>query len=122
MTLRTLALAALLVTALPAAAHEVSKGPNGGRVVEAGAHHVELVVKARAVDVFVTDADSKPVAIAGFKGLAILTVSGKAQRIELAPKDGTRLNGTSPVALPAEPKGVVQLTAPDGKTAQGKFH
>jgi hypothetical protein len=115
-------LASILLIALPAAAHEVEKGPNGGRVVEAGAHHVELVVKDNAVNVFVTDASEKPVSINGFKGVAIFTISGKAQRITLEPKEGTRLSGTSPVALPAEPAGVVQITTPDGKTAQGRFH
>jgi hypothetical protein len=116
------ALASILLTALPAVAHEVEKGPNGGRVVEAGAHHVELVVKENTVNVFVTEASEKPVSINGFKGVAIFTISGKAQRITLEPKEGTRLSGTSPVALPAEPGGVVQITAPDGKTAQGRFH
>ena len=116
------ALASILLTASPAAAHEVEKGPNGGRVVEAGAHHVELVVKDNAVNVFVTDASNKPISITGFKGVAIFTISGKAQRIPLEPKEGARLSGTSPVALPAEPAGVVQITAPDGKTAQGRFH
>jgi hypothetical protein len=116
------ALASILLSAAPGAAHEVEKGPNGGRVVEAGAHHVELVVKENAVNVFVTDASDKPVSIIGFKGVAIFTISGKAQRIPLEPKEGTRLSGTSPVALPAEPAGVVQITAPDGKTAQGRFH
>jgi hypothetical protein len=116
------ALASILLTALPAAGHEVEKGPNGGRVVEASAHHVELVVKDNAVNVFVTDANEKPVSINGFTGVAIFTISGKAQRIPLEPKEGTRLSGTSPVALPAEPVGVVQITAPDGKTAQGRFH
>jgi hypothetical protein len=116
------ALATILLTALPTAAHEVEKGPNGGRVVEAGAHHVELVVRENAVNVFVTDASEKQVSINGFKGVAIFTISGKAQRITLEPKEGTRLSGTSPVALPAEPSGVVQITAPDGKTAQGRFH
>jgi hypothetical protein len=115
-------LASMLLTALPATAHEIEKGPNGGRVVEAGANHVELVVKDNAVNVFVTDASEKPVSINGFKGVAIFTISGKAQRIMLEPKEGTRLSGTSPVALPAEPAGVVQITAPDGKTAQGRFH
>jgi hypothetical protein len=115
-------LASMLLTALPATAHEVEKGPNGGRVVEAGANHVELVVKDNAVNVFVTDASEKPVSINGFNGVAIFTISGKAQRIMLEPKEGTRLSGTSPVALPAEPAGVVQITAPDGKTAQGRFH
>jgi hypothetical protein len=118
-TIITLASALL---ALPAAAHEVERGPNGGRVVEAGTHHVELVVKDDAVNVFVTDANEKPVSIIGFKAVAIFTISGKAQRIPLEPKEGTRLSGTSPVALPAEPAGVVQITAPDGKTAQGRFH
>jgi hypothetical protein len=121
MTVRILAAVTLLLTALTAAAHEVAKGPHGGRVVEAGAYHVELVVEARSVDVFLTDSNEKPVSITGFKGLAILTVSGKAQRIELAPKDD-HLAGTSPVTLPAAPKGVVQLTAPDGKTAQGRYN
>lgn len=113
-------LAAFLVATLPAAAHEVSKGPHGGRVVEAGPYHVELVVETRAIAVYLSDADSKPVPAAGFKGIAVLTVGGKAQRIELAPKDN-HLAGPSPVALPAAVKGVVQLTAPDGKTAQGKY-
>jgi hypothetical protein len=112
---------ALFLTASVAVAHEVTKGPNGGRVVDAGPHHVELVVKDRAVAVFVTDASDKPVAIVGFKGLAILTVSGKAQRITLAPQDNTHLAGTSAVALPANVRGVVQITGPDGKTAQGRF-
>jgi hypothetical protein len=116
------ALGSIILTALPAAAHEVEKGPNGGRVVEAGAHHVELVANEKTVNVFVTDAHDNPVSINGFKGVAIFTISGKAQRIPLEPKEGTRLSGISPVALPAEPVGVVQITAPDGKTAQGRFH
>ena len=59
--------------------------------------------------------------ITGYKGLAILTVGGKAQRIELTAQDD-RLSGTSPIALPAQPNGVVQLTTPDGKTSQGRYH
>ena len=43
------------------------------------------------------------------------------ERIELAPQDN-KLGGASPVAIPADVKGVVQLTGPDGKTAQGRYH
>jgi len=39
----------------------------------------------------------------------------------LTPVDGVRLSGNATAALPNQPKGVVQLTAPDGKTAQAKF-
>src|SRR5262249_61686641 len=99
MTRKLLATAAFLIAALPATAHEVSKGPNGGRVVEAGPYHVELVVETTAVAVYLSDAKEKPIPAAGFKGLAILTVSGKAQRIELAPQE-TRLGGSPPGGLP----------------------
>jgi hypothetical protein len=117
----TAALAFVIVGAVSATAHDVDKGPNGGRVVEAPPHHLELVVEERSVTVFVTDSAEKPVAVTGFKGLAILTMGGKVQRVALAPADGTRLSGTAAVALPRDVGGVVQLTGPDGKTAQGRF-
>jgi hypothetical protein len=71
--------------------------------------------------VFVSDASDKPVSPAGFKGTAILVVDGKPQRIALAPDGDTRLAGKAAVVLPKEPKGVVQLSAPNGKTAQARF-
>jgi len=117
----TTLLSTFLLASLPAAAHEVLKGPHGGRVVEAGTHHIELVVNSMTVDVFVTDANDKVIPIAGYKGIAILTVGGRAQRIDLTAKDD-RLSGTSPIALPEQPNGVVQLTTPDGKTSQGRYH
>jgi len=55
------------------------------------------------------------------KGPRKAAIAGKAQRIELAPQDN-RLAGSSPVAVPTAVKGVVQLTGPDGKTAQGRYH
>jgi hypothetical protein len=121
MRFKTLALVAAMALALPAVAHE-AKGPNGGRIADAGAYHVELVAKDQAVEVFVSDAQDKPLPATGFKAVAILNVGGKAQRIALEPKEPTRLSGTSPVALPREPKGAVQLTSPDGKTASARFN
>ena len=57
----------------------------------------------------------------GFKGLAIFVVDGKPQRIPLTPAGENRLSGTSSVALPASPKGAVQITIPSGSTLQAKF-
>src|SRR5262249_59344324 len=108
MNSKLLATAAFLIAALPAAAHEVSKGPNGGRVVEAGPYHVELVVETKAIAVYISDAKEKPISAAGFKGLAILTIGGKAQRIELTPAHNP-LSGSSPVAVPAQVNGVLPL-------------
>jgi hypothetical protein len=69
----------------------------------------------------VTDADDKPLSAQGFKATALLVVDGKPQRIPLEP-DGARLAGKAAITLPATPKGAVQLTAPDGKTASARFN
>jgi hypothetical protein len=98
----------------------VEKGKNGGQMTEAGDYHVELVAKGDAVEVYVSDHDDKPVAIAGYKGLAILSAGGKSQRIALEVVEG-KLTGKAAVALPAQPKGVVQITPPNGKTVSAKF-
>lgn len=113
--------AAALVWPGVGSAHD-SAGRNGGRVTDAGRYHIELVVKAGNVDVFISDANDRPVPAQGFKGTAIFVVEGKSQRIVLEPADGTRLSGTAAVALPVQPKGVVQIADPDGKTAQGRYN
>ena len=114
-----LALCALIV-ALPAYAHQ-PKGSHGGRVGDAGSYHAELVVKDTMVEVFLIGEDDKPLDPRGFKGVAILNVGGKAERIPLAPSEKNALSGTATGALPSQLKGAVQFTAPDGKTATARF-
>jgi hypothetical protein len=121
MNLKAFILAGILAIALPALAHD-AKGPNGGRTTDAGTYHVELVARQNTVELYVSDASEKPVPPVGFKALAILVVEGKPQRITLEPTEQGRLAGKASVTLPASPKGVVQLTSPDGKTAQAKFN
>lgn len=115
-------IAALVVgTALSSGvlAHE-AKGMHGGRVVDAGSYHVELVVAGPDISVFVTDSADKAVDPTGFKGSAILVSGGKTHRVSLA-VDGAKLIGKAEAALGADTKGVVQLTLPNGATAQGQF-
>jgi hypothetical protein len=115
------AVVGVLLAVGSSAAHEVKAGPHGGRVVEAGDHHVELVMKNNMVDVFLTDHNDKAVPASGYKGIVIVAIDGKSQRIVLAPVDSTRLSGQAAGAMPAQPKGVVQITQPNGKTVQAKF-
>lgn len=116
------AMAITFALAVPSLAHEAAKGRNGGLRVDAGKYHTELVVDgSTSIVVFLSDADDKPIAATGFKGTAILVVGGKSERIALEPADGSRLVGKSPVPVASGVKGVVQLTSPDGGTAQGKF-
>ncbi len=112
---------ALIAPAL-AVAHEAAKGRHGGWRVDAGKYHTELVVDGTPnVIVYLSDADDKPIPAAGFKGTAIFIIDGKSQRFALAAAEGSKLVGTAPVPVKRGIKGVVQLTAPDGSSAQGKF-
>jgi len=95
---------------------------HGGRVVGEGDYHIELVTKADSVDVYLADHDNKAIRSAGFKGLAILIIGGKSQRIVLAPAGESRLSGKATGELPSAPKGVVQITLPNGKTIQARFN
>jgi hypothetical protein len=113
--------ATVLAITIPALAHEIAKGPHGGRIVEAGGYHVELVAANNVADVFLTDSSDKPVAPVGFKGVAILVVGGKSARVMLEPASDGRLTGSAP-GISADVKGVIQITAPGGKTAQAKFN
>ena len=110
-----------LFAAFPVWAHEVKNGPNGGRVAEAGDYHVELVAKDKSIDVFVTDHNDKTISPTGYKGLAILVVDGKSQRIVLTPETN-KLSGQATGSVRGQPRGVVQITPPGGKTAQAKFN
>ncbi|MGX7707099.1 hypothetical protein [Methylobacterium sp. Gmos1] len=125
MPFRRILTAGALALALPlcarhACAHD-GTGHNGGRVADAGPYHIELVTKDRTVEVTIYDAKEKAVSPAGFKGTAILVVGGKPARVVLTPA-AARLTGEAEVALGANPKGVVQITGPDGAAASGKFN
>lgn len=120
--LATIALTLVLMTASIALAHEAAKGRNGGLRVDAGNYHTELLVDGtNNVAVFLSDADDKPIPAKDFKANAILIIDGKSQRFPLTPGEGSKLVGTAPAPVKPGVKGAIQLTAPDGATAQAKF-
>lgn len=117
-----LALGLALLAPTIVQAHEAAKGRHGGWRVDAGKYHAELVADGSPnVVVYLSDADDKPVPAAGFKATAILIIAGKSQRFALTAADGSKMVGTAPAPVKRGVKGVVQLTAPDGSSAQGKF-
>jgi hypothetical protein len=120
MKLKMLALLAGVMAATPVIAHD-AKPLHGGRIVYAGHFHVEMVAKGDTIDVYLIDHNNKQVAVSGYKGLAILSVDGKSQRIPLEVADGSKLTGKAAGPLPQQPKGVVQVTPPGGTTASAKF-
>lgn len=122
--MKTLITALALAILLPAAAlaHQPRPGPNGGLMVDAGSYHAELLADgSETVTLFLFDAADKPVESAGFKANAILVVNAKPARFPLEPAGGQKLVGKAPGPVAPGAKGAVQLTAPDGITAQAKF-
>ena len=117
---RTLFALALLAP-LPARAHAPRIGPRGGTLVDAGEYHVEVVVAGGALDVFVSDAHDRPLPATGFKGLAVVVSGGKPLRIPLTAVAPDRLSGGAGLVAGQPLKGVIQLTAPDGKPASAKL-
>ena len=122
MTYRLIVLALALAACSTAHGHEAQQGPNGGTLVDAGTHHLELVTDGPNVQIYLSDAADSPVPSDGFKGTAVLLVGGKPQRVILEPAGASLLSGeaATPVATPV--KGAVQLTGPDGTTVQAKFN
>jgi hypothetical protein len=123
MKLNIFALGAILVCAPSLAfAHAAKIGEHGGQQTDAGSFHVEIVVKDKALDVYLNDHSSKPVASAGFKGVAIFKdANGKPVRVPLEPAGDNELTGVGPSPLPAQLEGAVQITTQTGNTVQGKF-
>ena len=122
MKLTVLAVVAALTTVTFAAlAHAPKVGVHGGPQVDAGSFHVEIVPRGTLLQVYLRDHSDKAVSAQGWKGIAILTVGGTAQRITLTPGGDNDLKGTSAVDLPAAPKGAVQITTSAGSTVQAKF-
>lgn len=118
---RRLILATLLLAPSWALAHEPRVGPHGGVLVDAGPFHVEITATGANLEVFVSDAQDKPLPAAGFKGTAVLVMNGKPHRVALEATRPDRLTGQAAVAIGAPLKGVILLTSPDGKTANAKL-
>lgn len=121
MMIASLAASIVLAAAFAVSAHN-PQPREGGRIAMAGDHHVELVTRGATVDAYLLGHDDKPIPAAGHKGLALLDVGGKTERIVLAPADGNRLSGTATMPVPANAKGVVQITSPKGKVASARFN
>ena len=104
MKFRYFALGAALLATSPAYAHD-AKGSHGGRVTDAGAYHVELVAKDNALEIFLIGENDKPVDPKGFKGVAVLNLGGKAERITLAPSEKNNLRAPPPRRCRPNPRG-----------------
>lgn len=102
-------------------AHDVEKGPNGGLMVTAGEHHLELVSQGAEIVVFLMDKKHEPVPAKGANGRAIVQAGGKTSTIVLSAGDGNRLVGKAESPLATGARVVVSASVPGAATVQGRF-
>ena len=115
---------ALCVAASPlaAAAHEMTKGPNGGPVVDSSGHHLEMVARGTEIVLFLTGEGDAPHPSAGAKNArAIVQDGGKTATIQLQAADPNRLVGVLPAPLGKGARVVVTATLADGHAVQARF-
>jgi hypothetical protein len=119
---RLLSILALSAFPLAAAAHDMTKGPNGGPVVDSAGHHVELVAQGTEIVLFLAEADDKPLASAGTKNArAIVQDAGKTATFALQPAEPNKLVGTLAQPLGSGARVVVSATLADGHVVQARF-
>ncbi len=118
----TIAALALLLATLPAtAADDHDHAPeHGGKLVESGHHHLEVVAKDGVLEVYVEGEDGQHEDVAAAKATATVLSGGKAETIQLAPADGV-LKGSGSFKAVKGTAIVITLTMPDHKPEQARI-
>ncbi|AMJ63020.1 hypothetical protein [Bosea sp. PAMC 26642] len=120
--LKPLTALAIVAFVSTAGAHEVSKGPNGGPVVDVAGHHVEMVARGTEFVLYLSDAADKPLSSAGTKAArAIVQDAGKTATVALSPVEPNKLVGSLSQTLGKGARVVVSATLADGHALQARF-
>lgn len=121
--LRKLAVTVALfaATGAGALAHGESKPMHGGKVVDSGHHHLELVAADGSLILYVRDEADKPEDVAKAKASATVLADGKTEAIALQPTAGGVLNGKGSFKVTKGATIVITLTMPDHKPEQARF-
>jgi hypothetical protein len=95
MTLRRQILTGLLLLPGIAAAQPARpRGPNGGQVVTADGHPLELVIAGTALTLYLNDESGRPSPSARASGRVTIQAGGQTATVTLAPAAPNRLVGT----------------------------
>ena len=116
---KTLALAALALSAAPAWADHPPVAQQGGRLAEAHGHRMELVTRGAVLEVLLKDEHNQPMSATGYSGKAVILAPGGKAEIALAP-DGAKLTGPLPAGAELA-AAVLALKAGDGHSMNARF-
>lgn len=116
-----MAAAFVLAAAAPALAHEETKGPNGGHVMEASGHHIEFVPSPTELTFYLSDEAGKPIASTGAKAKAFVQTNGKTTPLALTVAEPDKLTAKLDAPLASGAKVAVTATMPDGHNLQARY-
>jgi hypothetical protein len=123
-TRRTLLAAALpIAAAAPAFAQNAAarRGPNGGQVVTADGHPIELVVSGTSLTLYLNDHDGRPASSARASGRVTVQAGGQTATANLAPAEPNRLVGTLAAPLSAGARVVFNGALGDGHRVTARY-
>jgi hypothetical protein len=97
-------------------------GVNGGEIADVDGGHLELVIGAADMKVYVTDLQDKPLASAGMAGRVIILDGTKQSVVPLVALEPNILTAPLPAPLSKDAKVAVSATlTKDGKPVQARF-
>lgn len=124
MTRRFVALVAMLLAcSTPLLAHEGKPhaGKHGGKVVDAGHHHMEIVAKDGTIEVYLEHDDGNAEDVKEAKATATVLSGGKKAVIALTPEAGNFLKGNGAFTAGKGTTIVITLTVPGHKPEQARL-
>jgi len=118
--IKRILLTAALALTLVGSADAQTKGPNGGIVVKADDHPIELVLRGQEIVFYVSDHDGKPFATKGVQARAVVQNKGKATNVTLAPAEPNMFVGKLTAVIGSKARIVFSARMHD-HTLQARF-
>lgn len=115
---------AAALAAFPAAAFAqrgVTRGPNGGQVVVADGHPIELLVEGLGVTLFLNGENGRPAPSRGASGRVVVQAGGQTATVALAAAEPNRLVGRLAAPLAAGARLVFTGSMADGHRIQARY-
>ncbi|MFC7478132.1 hypothetical protein ACFQS7_27550 [Dankookia sp. GCM10030260] len=118
---RLLTAALLLAPGMAGAQRAPTRGPNGGLMVLAEGHPIELVVADLAVTVFLNGENGRPAPSRGASGRVVVQAGGQTTTVSLTPAEPNRLVGQLGAPLAAGARVLFTGAMADGHRIQARF-
>jgi hypothetical protein len=113
--------AMLLLPAAAMAQQPARRGPNGGPVVTADGHPIELVLSGTTLTLFVSEENGRPMSSARANGRVTVQAAGQTATVTLAPAEPNRLVGTLAAPLAPGARVVFTGTLSDGHRVTARY-